>query len=312
MADPTRILITGLQGFVGQRLLAALQARFPDCDIYGLGADGINGRIESADDTREAALRGPQLVFHLAARSSVAQSSQAAYETASVNLGGTICLAQALRHHAPKAVFVYASSGETYGNSFLGGAPAHETMPMQPNSSYARSKAAGEWAVQDLLADQTAVIALRLFNHSGAGQDARFVVPSFATQIAHIEKGLVPPVIKVGNLSAKRDFLHVDDVIAGYIAIAERSAGLAPGFNVYNVCSGIATGIEDILKRLIAMSDQKISVEVDPDRLRPSDIPCAFGDNARFSKEWDWSPKLDIDLMLRDVLAHARLNVGAV
>lgn len=310
MADPHRFLVTGLQGFVGQKLAVALRSRFVGCEVFGLGADGVSGRIESPQDTMVAASKSPQVVFHLAARSSVAQSSHAAYETASVNLGGTICLAEAMRNHAPGAVLVYASSGEVYGKSFLDGAPAHEAMPLQPNSPYARSKAAGEWAVQDILSDQCPVIALRLFNHSGAGQDERFVIPSFAHQIAEIERGLIPPVIKVGNLSAERDFLHVDDVIDAYLAIAERALGLAPDFYVYNVCSGTATKISDLLAGLLARSNQPIDVEIDPDRLRPSDISRAFGDNTKFCQKWGWSPKRSIDLMLADVLDHARKSVG--
>jgi GDP-4-dehydro-6-deoxy-D-mannose reductase len=308
MADPKRFLVTGMQGFVGQKLTVALRARFAGCEVFGLGADGINGMVESAEDTRAAAIRGPQVVFHLAARSSVAQSGHAASQTVSVNLGGTLCLAQALRADAPGAVMVYASSGETYGNSFLGGAAAQETLPLQPNSPYARSKAAGEWAVQDALSDQAAVVSLRLFNHSGAGQDERFVLPSFAAQIAQIEAGKIPPIIKVGNLSAQRDFLHVDDVIDGYIAIAERALGFAHGYQVFNVCSGNATKIEDLLTTLIGLSDQKIEIEIDPNRLRPSDIPCAFGDNSQFKAHFGWTPKRTIETMLKDVLDEARLH----
>lgn len=307
MDEPTRFLVTGLHGFVGQKLSVALKARFLGCDVFGLGDDG-HGRIENPQDTREAALKRPQVVFHLAALSSVAQSGQYASETVSVNLGGTMCLAEALRLHAPDATLVYASSGEVYGNSFLGGDPVTETMPMQPNSPYARSKAAGEWAIQDILAGQSAVLALRLFNHSGAGQDARFVMPSFAAQIVQIERGEIPPVIKVGNLSAERDFLHVDDVIEAYIAVAEKALGSAPGFQVYNVCSGQSAKIEDLLARLIAMSDLNIAIEVDPNRLRPSDIPRAVGDNSKFAAQWDWAPKRSLDLMLNDVLAHARAS----
>jgi GDP-4-dehydro-6-deoxy-D-mannose reductase len=308
MVEPLRFLVTGAHGFVGQKLCAALKAQFLGCNVFGLGADGISGRVESPKDTREAALKRPHVVFHLAALSSVAQSGQYASETVSVNLGGTMCLAEALRLYAPGAVLVYASSGEVYGNSFLSGVPVVETMPMQPNSPYARSKAAGEWAIQDILADKSAVVVLRLFNHSGGGQDARFVIPSFAVQIAQIERGKIPPIIKVGNLSAERDFLHVDDVIEGYIAVAHQALGLVPGFQVYNVCSGKAAKIEDLLSRLIAMSDHNIAIEVDPNRLRPSDIPRAVGDNSKFAAKWDWAPKRSLDLMLTDVLAHARAS----
>jgi GDP-4-dehydro-6-deoxy-D-mannose reductase len=306
MSEPNRFLVTGKSGFVGARLVRALESRFKGCEVFGIGKDGESGRIECPEDNHEAALRRPQVVFHLAALSSVAQSGRNASETVSVNLGGTICLAQALREHAPDAVLVYASSGETYGNSFLSGLPVTEEMSMQPNSPYARSKAAGEWAVQDILADQAAVIILRLFNHSGAGQDARFVVPSFAAQIAQIERQQIPPIIKVGNLNAERDFLHVDDVIDAYIAIAERALNLSSGVQTFNVCSGQATKIKDLLEHLIGLSKLDITIEVDPGRLRPSDIPRAVGDNSKFRTRWDWAPTRNIDQMLRDVLASAR------
>ncbi len=306
MSEPNRFLVTGKSGFVGAKLVRALEARFKGCEVFGIGKDGETGRIECPEDNRQAALRRPQVVFHLAALSSVAQSGHNASQTVLVNLGGTICLAQALREYAPDAALVFASSGETYGNSFLGGLPVTEEMSMQPNSPYARSKAASEWAVQDILADQAAVIILRLFNHSGAGQDARFVVPSFAAQIAQIERQQIPPIIKVGNLNAERDFLHVDDVIDAYVAIAERALGLSPGLQTFNVCSGNAIKIRDLLERLIELSKFDIAIDVDPNRLRPSDILRAVGDNSKFCARWGWAPKRSIDQMLRDVLAHAR------
>ena len=305
MSLPQRFLITGLSGFVGQRLSKALHARFVGCEVFGLGSDGLNGRIESPEDTGNAAKRLPDVVFHLAARSSVAHSTKAGFETMQVNLGGTQCLAAALHEYAPRAAVIFASSGETYGNSFLGGAAATEDTPLQPNSPYARSKAAGEWAMRDMLSDETAVISLRLFNHSGAGQDARFVIPSFATQIATIEAKQVPPVIKVGNLGAERDFLHVDDVIDAYLAIAEHAMDLKPSFQTYNVCSGVPTKIEDLLSKLIAMSSMDIAIEIDPDRLRPSEITTAFGDNTAFRTAYNWLPRRSLDTMLADVLTGA-------
>lgn len=306
MTEPKRFLVTGSGGFVGSRLRAALLNTFPGASVFDLGNDDGQGRLESHEDVEQAAQKKPDIVFHLAASSSVEQSIGGAADTMRANLVGTINLAEAIRKLAPGATFVFASSGEVYGSSFVDRGSVSEGDPLQPNTPYARSKAAGEWAVRDLLSDVCAVISLRLFNHTGKGQDERFVLPSFAGQIARIEAGLSEATLKVGNLAAQRDFLHVDDVIDAYIAIASDPPVSAQGFEAYNVASGVPRTIGDLLANLVKLAKTEIAIEVDPSRLRPSDIPKAVGNNAKFKAKWGWQPKKNVRQILADLLASAR------
>lgn len=306
VGEPKRFLVTGSSGFVGGKLKFALQQTFPDCVIFDLGGFAGQGRLEEPADLIAAAKLKPDVTFHLAALSSVGQSFDGALGTVRANLGGTMALGEAIRAHAPGSTFVFASSGEAYGASFVGGQSLDENAPLQPNTPYARTKAAGEWALRDILSDVCPVIVLRLFNHTGAGQDARFVLPSFAQQIAQIEAGMITPIIKVGNLSAERDFLHVDDVIDAYLAIATASSPATNGHDTYNVCSGQARSIKSLLDGMLAHAQVPVQIEIDPSRLRPSDIPRAVGNNDKFKAQWNWQPTRHIDTLLQDVLEYAR------
>ena len=223
-----RILLTGGTGFVGAHLAPALVAAFPHADRLLLRLPGetaaregwrtAEGHVtDAAAMTRLVADFKPDLVLHLAAQSSAGASLKAAEETWRVNFDGTLELASALAHHAPGATFFFVSSSETYGENFRSG-PADETTPLAPANAYARSKAAAESMLPDVLPQARLVIA-RPFNHTGPGQDVRFVLPSLAQQIADVEAGRRPPHLELGNLEASRDFLDVRDVCAAYIAM---------------------------------------------------------------------------------------------
>lgn len=312
----TRILVTGATGFVGRRLVSRLRDAFPQAELIAagghLGEAGTLERVKAIsgsllDDAHVADLAAtdPDLVIHLAARSSVAGSLQSGRETMQVNLGGTMKLAEALSARTNLKAFVFASSAEVYGRSFNDGM-VNEDSPMRPANAYARSKAAGEWALTDVLGDVCRVYLLRLFNHSGPGQDGRFVIPAFAAQIARAETGQAEPVVRVGNLSAKRDFLHIDDVMSAYVAVANHALEQPAGVTTLNIASGRAASIQSILDSLVERAQVDLRVETDPERLRPSEVPVAAGDPARAHNTIGWRATIPMDRLLEDVLQYWR------
>lgn len=311
-----RILVTGASGFVGKQLLPALANAFPQAELFAAGrgtAHHLNGRaIETItgsllDDAHLSALASvrPSIVVHLAARSSVATSLKSGFETMRVNLGGTVRLAEALAQSGELKGFIFASSAEVYGQSFNEG-PATEEHALRPANAYARSKAACEWALSDMLGDTCRVCNLRLFNHSGPGQDQRFVIPSFAAQIARAETGQGDRTVRVGNLSAERDFLHIEDVISAYLAAIRYAVSERPGVETFNIASGRAVSIQAILDGLLRLAGVEIHVETDPERLRPSEVPLAVGNCQRAEQILGWKANKSLEQMLYDVLNYWR------
>ena len=298
MSAYNSILLTGGGGFVGRYLSTALADAYPSARraiLYqGSPSDTTPGwealvadlTDEIAIEAAVAALR-PDLVVHLAAQSSVGQVAQLGETTWRVNLGGTLALARAVAQHAPSATFFFASTSEVYGASFNEGIATEET-PLRPLNAYSSSKAAAEQLLRDVLPPEARLIVTRSFNHTGPGQDERFVLPAFAAQIARIEAGLIPPVLRVGNLEAKRDFIDVRDVVDAYcrlIALAGQ-----PNRLTVNIASGKAVMIGDILESLRGLSRVAFEVQIDPARLRPSDIPIAVGDASLLSDLTGWAP----------------------
>jgi GDP-4-dehydro-6-deoxy-D-mannose reductase len=183
--------------------------------------------------------------------------------------------------------------------------PIAEDHPLGPASPYGVSKLAQEMLA--LRAHELPVVVARPFNHAGPRQDDTFATSSFGLQIAEIEAGLREPVLRVGNLSARRDITDVRDVVRAYRLLVERGQ---PG-RVYNVCSGHAYRVGDLLDALVGMSDVAIRVETDPARLRPSDNPIVLGDHSRVTAETGWSPEIPIETTLRDLLAYCRERTAA-
>lgn len=306
-----RILITGAEGFVGRALAARIKANDPHARLIGtsrapstpthchetLVLDLVNGDVGAA--IRHAQ---PDLVLHLAARSSVAQGLAAAGDTFDDNVTGCIRLAKALRDNAAGVPLVFASSGEIYGASFNLAQSVTEQVPPAPQNAYARSKLAGEFAFTDLLSARNPVTILRLFNHFGPGQDERFVIPAFAGQLRRIRDEDHAPIIRVGNLAAERDFLPVSDVLDAYL-LAITQCGQSPaGLKIYNICSGQSRTIRSILDDLIRLSGQHVKIEMDPNRMRASDIPVACGDSSSFAAATGWEPTADWDSALAGML----------
>ena len=311
--EPAAILLTGASGFVGQRIAPRLAAAAPPgarlvALCRGMAPDGwtaATADIADADAIADLiAHERPRVVVHLAAQSSIGAAVGAGAATWQVNALGAFALARACALHAPEAVVLFASSGEVYGDSFLAG-PVDEDAPPRPKNSYARSKVAAEGMFADILAPTNRLLIARAFNHTGAGQDTRFVLPSFAQQIAAIEAGNQPPVMQVGNLDAARDFLDVEDVCDAYLALLANTDRL-PAQAIFNVASGRAYRIGDLLLRLRDLSGTRFEITIDPTRLRPSEIPTAVGRNDRLAEATGWAAKRSIDALLSELLGAAR------
>ncbi len=317
--QPMRVLITGISGFVGLHLCEHLRAEHPEVEVFGLrrwrseppagAAHGPEVRIVEGDlldaPSLARALRAsrPDVVFHLAASSSVAGSWDTPAQMLQVNALGTLHLLEAARQMDLDARVVLACSAESYGLVREGEIPIREEQPFRPVSPYAVSKAAVDMlGFQYFQTFRLRTVRMRLFNHCGPRQSARFVIASLARQLAEIEAGLRPPRIQVGNLDVRRDFVDVRDAAAAYWLAAERGQ---PG-EAYNVASGQARSIREILDHLLSLSDAVVEVEFDPSRLRPSEIEVLAGDASRFRAATGWSPLIPFERTLADTLEFWR------
>jgi len=313
-----RALITGITGFVGRHLSHQLDRE--GWKIFGIDLPVEKERIpegvteyESVDITNLSDLKktlektDPQVIFHLAAQSSVSLSFQDPHPTFMVNLLGTLNLLEVLRHQPKKIKLLIVTSCDIYGSVPEKDLPIDEETPLHPESPYGVSKAA-----QDMLADQYGktydlpIIRLRPFPHTGPGQSPTFVLPNFAQQIAKIEKGKQEPILWVGNLEARRDFLDVRDVVRAYSLAQEKGE---PG-EAYNICSGKMFSIGEALKILLSFTEMEIEVRPDPHRLRPLDIPVLKGDGSKFRKKTGWEPKIPFEKTLEDLLNYWREKVA--
>lgn len=309
-----RALVTGASGFVGRYLVDELRRSGADVLACGGPHDSASEyfRVDLGDiETMRAALERsrPTVVFHLAAQAFVPASLAAPMETYQINAIGSARLAAAIREYAessPPPRLFFASSAEVYGQRARDELPLRETLDARPANPYAASKAAAE-AI--LMAEARSfgldVVIARAFNHIGPGQDERFVVASLASQLARIAAG-APPQLLVGNLTAARDFLDVRDVVNAYIALAsdgERG-------EVYNVCSGGAVAIRDILRELIAIAHVPVEVREDPARMRPADAPVLVGSADKLRARTGWQPQLALVHSLRDIYAAARNSLS--
>jgi GDP-4-dehydro-6-deoxy-D-mannose reductase len=315
------LLVTGAGGFVGRHLLALLRERFPAAVLIAAcrPEDGALPSLDLADrvvpfDLLEPAASAalisetrPDGLVHLAAQASVAASFSDPWASWQANLMGTVALAEAVQRHAGHCRFVLASSAEIYGLSFRKGAPLEEDAPLCPANPYAASKAACDLAVGEMALRGLDTVRLRAFNQTGAGQSASFVIASFARQIARIEAGFQAPVMQVGALDRWRDFIDVRDVCAAYGAALE--ARSISG-SVYNIASGMPRRIGDILAALIARTGVKPAVEVEPTRLRPTDVERIVGNSTRARHELGWTPVVPWDETLDTVLSDWRSRIG--
>ena len=302
-----RVLVTGASGFVGTHLVGALLAdghqvfagAFDDQPRPGLEGAAWR-RLDLCSAASVSAMVGearPQWVFHLAARSSVGEAVADPLESWEVNATGTLRLLTALPQGAR---IVFAGSAQVYGGVPEAEQPIAESRPLRPLNAYAASKAAAEMAVvQQTLSGHVAGVVARSFNTSGPGHDTRFALPSWARQLARIRAGECEPVIRVGNLAARRDFLDVRDAVRAYLRLAE--AGV-PG-QAYNLCSGVAPSMGELLDGLVELSGTAARVEVDPALGRPVDAPLMVGDGSAL-RALGWEPRIPLRQTLTDLLAY--------
>ena len=198
--------------------------------------------------------------------------------------GTSTCMVRCAWHgrsceHAPECQMLFASSADAYGASFRTGIPVAEGVPLAPINAYGATKAAADLALGSMAEQGLRCVRLRPFNHTGPGQSDQFVVAAFARQVARIAAGLQPPLMQVGNINTRRDFLDVRDVCAAYLACIDRRDTLRPG-TILNLASGKARLIGDILSELQALAGIALEARVDPARMRESDVLSACGDAA--------------------------------
>ncbi len=290
-----RAFITGASGFVGHWLRDHLEA---SGDTVGVLADGVD--LSDADGLCTAVHDfGPDVVYHLAALSHVGRSWEAPEETLQVNVVGTLHVLEAARTapRAPRVLLV--SSAEVYGAA--GGGPVCETAELRPVTPYAASKVAAEFlGVQAHLGRGLEVVRCRPFNHVGPGQADSFVVSGLARRIVEAERG--GSDVRVGNLSAARDFTDVRDVVRAYRLLARAGE---PG-EVYNVCSGRAVTVAELFERLVALARTPVRSVEDRELFRPVDLPVLVGDSSKLRAVTGWEPWIALETTLADVLERWR------
>ncbi|HLI94964.1 MAG TPA: GDP-mannose 4,6-dehydratase [Candidatus Baltobacteraceae bacterium] len=300
-----RALVTGASGFVGRYLAEHLRAQAYDVIAAGGPHDAATHLpIDLADlESLDAAfdIAQPDVVFHLAAQAFVPRAIEAPQETYQTNVIGTANVLAALRAWRERSKqnvrLLFVSSAEVYGVQPQEAMPLDETSTPNPANPYAASKAAAEALVLgEVRAFGVDAVITRAFNHIGPGQNERFAVPAFAAQLAAIASGS-EPVLVVGNLDARRDFLDVRDVVDAYVALAR---GGKSG-EIYNVSSGSATSIREVLAELIRIAHVPVEVRQDSSRMRPSDVPLLYGCNDKLRAATGWSPRVPLRRTLQDV-----------
>lgn len=292
-----KILVIGAGGFVGKHLISALHNKKHQviATVKHVAANHKqNEQIIAMDITNPESVYEtlvkikPEAIINLAAQSMVGLSWENPALTLEVNTIGTINLIKAVKQAVPQALLVTIGSSEEYGLTGKLGLPLTEDQPCRPQNPYAISKfAAGQIAMQLAKKHDLKIVHLRPFNHFGPGQQEGYVVSDFASQVARIEHGLCPPVIKVGDLNARRDFTDVRDVVEAYTLLLDHYS--EPG--IYNVCSGVARSPQAILDILLNNTAIAIKVEQDRERFRPAEVPLFVGSAAKLYQLTGWQPK---------------------
>lgn len=310
-----KVLIIGSAGFVGNHLIDYILANRKDWQITAtkMPREVIDKSVAVRDlditkpeeiDALLAEVQ-PDYIYHLAAQSSVALAWKNPQLTIQINIVGTVNLLDAVRKLEKQPRMLLIGSGEEYGHVRPDEVPIVEDNNTRPGNIYAVTK-----VTQNMIghlyyeAYGMDIMSTRSFNHTGPNQTPQFVVPDFCKQVAEIEKGRKDPVIYTGNLSAKRDFTDVRDVVRAYCLLMEKGrAG-----ETYNVGCGHAVEIRSILDLILSHSSMKIRVETDPARLRPVDVPIIEADITKLTEDTGWKPEISLDQTITETLEVYRNN----
>jgi GDP-4-dehydro-6-deoxy-D-mannose reductase len=314
-----KVLITGITGFAGSYLAEYLAStkKYAISGTYLFdkslsNVESIKGSLDliKADLSEEKSVFkiiedvSPDIIFHLAALTSPAESFKNPTATLNNNISLQVNLLEAVRKFKLiNTKILITSSADVYGRVAREDLPIDENTPLMPTNPYSVSKIAQDFlGLSYFLAYGLRVIRVRPFNHVGPRQSPNFVVSAFAKQIAEIEKRKKEPYLSVGNLEAKRDFTDVRDMVRAYALAVEKGKD----GDVYNIGSGTSYKILDILNKLIAMSSLKIEIRINKDLFRPSDDPELICDNSKFNKVTDWKPQIPIETTLKETLDYWR------
>jgi GDP-4-dehydro-6-deoxy-D-mannose reductase len=291
----TPLLVTGLTGFVGS-YLAGRDGVFDLCVDGRLADLRLPGEVNAA----VAAIR-PRAVIHLAAQSSVGVSLDDPRQTYQVNFDGTLNLLAALRQQDFRGRMLYVGSGDVYGSVPEARLPVAEDTPLRPRNPYAVSKVAAEalcyqWSQAGLFE----IVMARPFNHIGPRQNTNFAVSDFARQLVACRKGKAPPRLRVGDIDTTRDFTDVRDIVRAYLALLEAGRN----GEAYNVCSGTERSLRQIIDALSQVCGIAVDIEVDAERLRPSEQRRMCGSPAKLRADTQWSPAIPFERTLRDIVEY--------
>jgi GDP-4-dehydro-6-deoxy-D-mannose reductase len=298
-----RAAVTGSSGFVGGHLVPYLRSLGDDVvtlDRSGPEPVDVTDGAQVRDVLRAAR---PEAVYHLAGLSHVGESWDAPETVFRVNAQGALNVLHACADAGVERVLVVGSADE-YGVVDHKDLPITEEAPVRPITPYGASKAAADiLALQAFLGDGLGTLRVRAFNHTGPGQSASMVVPGLAHRIAGAERA-AGSKISVGSLDIVRDMCDVRDVVRAYRLLVERGT---PG-EAYNVCSGRGVSVRELADAMLAMSDAPLELVVDPELVRPVDVPRLVGSPAKLGADTGWQPEISLEQTLGDVLASSRAS----
>ncbi|MBI3537999.1 MAG: GDP-mannose 4,6-dehydratase [Chloroflexi bacterium] len=314
-----RVLITGMNGFAGSHLADYLLT-LPNIELFG----GVFGNCDNLAHLKDRAtwqegnltdprvaqtlldFAQPDSIYHLAGQAFPPISWQDPWATIEINIRSQVNLLNLCAQKKSTARILVIGSIEEYGRVDPRAMPVTEATPLRPDSPYGVSKIAQDFlGLQYFQSHHLHIVRVRPSNHIGPRQNEQFVTSNFAKQIAEIEAGAREPILSVGNLTARRDFTDVRDMMRAYVLALARGE---PG-EVYNIGSGHAVPIQDMLNLLLQQSARAIEVRQDPARLRPSDTPIFYCDASKFRAQTGWQPEISLEQSLKDILDYWRAQI---